>query len=162
MTSTPESRISFLERRRSLLQMLARELMECRPAYVALNLEQIHKHLFLQEALCERLRELEQECPEALSWFAAACRAQQEAGRVPECGGRADALLQEARRLGQVLAENVSAEMEVRRLNAVHGGLVNGTRATLKALARSFQMRQPIYSHPGRSPRLDAPDGAER
>ena len=161
MSPTLEVQISYLERRLSFLQMLVRELVECRPAYLTLNLEQIHKHLFLQETLCERLRELERGFPEANGWFAAACRAQRDSKQGPASGARSEEHPPEARRLTQLLAENAAAEGEARRLNAVHGGLVRGTRATLAALHRNLESGQPTYSRPSRAVRPSAAQKAE-
>ena len=156
MNPATESQISFLERRLSCLQLLARELLDCRAAYVALDLERIHKHIFLQAALCQRLCELERECCGAIPLLAARLRAAHRAQASHPAAAETPTEV-EARVL-RLVEENDSVASELRRLNAVQRRFVDGTRATFDALARAFLASGPTYSHPSRPPRIERAD----
>ena len=156
MNLATESQISFLERRLSCLQLLVRELTDCRAAYVALDLERIHKHIFLQAALSERLRELERECCEAIPLLVAGLRAADQAQDSHPAAAETPNEV-EARVL-RLVEENDSAASELRRLNAIQRRFVDGTRATFDALARAFLASGPTYSHPALPPRIERAD----
>ena len=155
-----EPQIEFLERRLACLRLLARELAECQGAYVAMDLDQIHKHLFIQASLCERLREMERDSAPAAARPARGPYRGPNTGARRECASEAENSFSTAQHLRQLQDENRAAGIEVRRLNAIQRRLVNGTRATLGALARSLQIHWATYSHPAGAQRFDPADGA--
>jgi len=156
MNPATESQILFLERRLSCLQLLVRELIDCRAAYVALDLERIHKHIFLQAALCQRLCELERECCGAMPLLAARLRAAHRAQAFHPAAAESTTEVEAS--VLRLVEENDSAAAEVRRLNAVQRRFVDGTRATFDALARAFLACRPTYSHPALPPRIGCAD----
>ncbi len=148
MTAAIESAslVGILEKQLRLLRELTSDLVACRTAYVSMDLEAIYQHVATQAALCDQLRQLEDE--RRLVWQAA-CLA---SGVDPNQCDLATLIGKLERgisaRVREVVTELALAEGELRHINRAHMVLVDGSRRTLGILANVLASFAPTYTRP--------------
>jgi len=156
---TTQAEIAFgrltetLESRLCLLRELARELVVCRRAYVAMDLEAIYGHIERQSAACRDLRDAEESRSRA--WQAVSASLEESStGRELETS--IETLPPDmAAHLRRVLSESALAEGEIRHLNQAHTVLIDGSRRTLNVLANVLVAFSTTYARPAGAGQLD-------
>jgi hypothetical protein len=142
-----------LESRLSLLRELARELVVCRRAYVAMDLEAIYGHIGRQSAACRGLRDAEE--TRSRAWQAVSASLE-ESSTDPDLETAIETLRPDmAAHLRRVLSESALAEGEIRHLNQAHTVLIDGSRRTLNVLANVLAAFSPTYDRPAGAARLE-------
>jgi hypothetical protein len=149
-----------LEKQLRLLRELSGELVACRTAYVAMDLEGIYQHIATQTALCDQLRQTEDE--RKVAWRAA-CIA---SGLNPDSGDLRALIARFDPQVGVGMREIVTklalAEGELRHLNRAHTVLIDGSRRTLAILANVLASFAPTYTRPIASDSASASGGGAR
>ena len=135
-----------IERELSLLRELAGDLIHCRKAFTAMDLDGIYTHVAKQALLCEKLQKAEEE--RVRIWQAEVMKTNSPTGGADLRAWieRQDPAV--ALRLRTLLTELVVAEGEVRNLNRVHTLLIDGSRKTLKVLTNALAAFHPTYPAP--------------
>ena len=141
--------LGTLEKQLRLFRELSAELVSCRTAYVAMNLDAIYQHIARQTAICDQFRQIEDE--RKVAWRAA-CLSN---GLDPE---KSD-LRELTARLNPNIAEPVRdiatklaiAEGELRNLNRAHTVLIDGSRRTLAILGNVLASFAATYPRPAGS-----------
>jgi hypothetical protein len=142
----------MLESRLSLLRELARELVVCRRAYVAMDLEAIYGHIERQSAACRDLREAEESRSRA--WQAVSATLE-ESSTDRDLETSIETLRPDmAAHLRRVLSESALAEDEIRHLNQANTVLIDGSRRTLNVLANVLVAFSPTYARPADATQL--------
>ena len=128
MTPELETFLDLLEKRLSLLRLLAQEFVECRKEFVALDLDGMYRRISEQEELCRQIQRmhpaiqaLQQTCAKQLALD------QPRAREIPENAAWAE-------RLNRVVRELGSAQAEVMRLNQIHAAYLRRSRRTIDVL----------------------------
>jgi hypothetical protein len=143
----------MLESRLSLLRELARELVVCRRAYVAMDLEAIYGHIERQSAACRDLREAEESRSRA--WQAVSATLE-ESSTDRDLETSIETLRPDmAAHLRRVLSESALAEDEIRHLNQANTVLIDGSRRTLNVLANVLVAFSPTYARPAGATQLE-------
>jgi hypothetical protein len=138
--------LGILEKKLRLFRELSADLVVCRAAYVAMNLEAIYRHIATQTAICDQFRQIEGERKAA---WRAACLAiglDLEKSDLRELTSRLDPNLAEPIR--DVVTKLAIAEGELRNLHHTHTVLVDGSRRTLAILGNVLASFAPTYASP--------------
>jgi hypothetical protein len=148
MTMLPElaSLLASLDRQLKIFRQLSAELVACRPAFEAMDLEAIYSHISTQAAICKELQKVEEE--RAISWQAASSKLGLPSanGDLRGWAGKLEPELTD--RFRRVLTELALVEGEVRYLNQIHTVLLDGSRRTLNVLANALSAFSPTYTLP--------------
>jgi len=150
-----ETYLELLERRLSLLRLLAQEFVDCRKEFVALDLEGMYRRISEQEELCRQIQRLHP----AIRALQRTCAAQlgldkHGAAVRPEDAAWAD-------RLSRVMRELGEAQVEVGRLNQIHAAYLRRSRKTIDVLMNYIGRYTMMYARPG-EPGSSAPAARER
>lgn len=152
MTSPVEaaSLLGTLESQLRLLRELSSELVACRTAYVAMDLNAMYEHIATQTALCDQLRQREGE--RRIAWRAACTAANVD----PDANDLRELIARLEPKIGISMREIVTklalAEGDVRELNRAHTILINGSRRTLSILGNVLASFAPTYERPNGTP----------
>jgi hypothetical protein len=144
-----EAYLELLEKRLSLLRLLAQEFVDCRKEFVALDLDGMYRRISEQEELCRQIQRLQP----GIVMLQRAC-----AAHLGLAGGRAGADPQDAalaQRLARVMQGLAAAQGEVWRLNQIHAAYLRRSRRTVGILLNLFASYAMTYSRPA------TPDSAE-
>ena len=148
MNASPESAnlLGILDRQLHAVQELSAELVACRTAFVAMDVEAIYRHTAIQTALCDSLRTLEEQ--RNVAWRAACCAA----GVDPAAGNVSSLVALLDPRVGMAIRDIVTklvlADGELRRLNRANTILIDGSRRTLTILGNVLASFAPMYASP--------------
>jgi hypothetical protein len=141
--------LNILERQLRLFRELSGDLVACRTAYVAMNLDAIYRHIATQTAICDQLRQVNNERQVAWRVISAACEVDPDAGDLRELTLRIDPKIGEV--MCDVMTKLALAEGELRNLNRTHTALIEGSRRTLAILGNVLASFSPTYLRPGSS-----------
>ena len=127
----PETRtyIELLKRRVASLRLMAKELIDCRPSFVGMDLESARDHISYQQGLIAEVRFLDHEL--------GILRAQIVGAAGPQAGGLDNAAFASlfdsasALELRQVIGELADVQKCVWRLNRVYAGLIRRSRRSI-------------------------------
>ncbi len=142
MSPDQETYLALLEQRLLLLQMLAREFVESRKEFVALDLEGMHRRISEQEELCRQIQRLHP----AIHALQQTCAAQLEWKRHAEGGEPEHA--EWAARVADVMREVGKAQAEVGRLNQIHAAYLRRSRRTIDVLMNFVGSYAMTYARP--------------
>jgi hypothetical protein len=132
----------LLERRLSLLRLLAQEFVDCRKEFVALDLDGMYRRIFEQEELCREIQRLHP----AIHALQQTCAAQLEFANHGVQGKAENA--ERADRLERVMKELGEAQDEVGRLNQIHAAYLRRSRRTVQVLLNFIGRYAMTYSRP--------------
>lgn len=141
MTDAGNQYLELLEQRVALLGALGREFVDCRPAFVAMDLDRIYGHIGAQEELCRRIRSADSAMV-ALAGLAA--RRLVQPVRPP-----ADDPATE--RFRGALAKLREAEKEVRQLARIHAAYLRRCRRTIDLFSNFIRSHGLTYTQPARA-----------
>ena len=130
--------VELLDQRVSALRQLARQLVDCRPAFVAMDLDGIYRHVGEQEASCRRIRAID-------SALRAAAQVRRRASAIRE-----SAELESGIRIEQLKQDLGEAQAEVRQLNRVHAAMLRRSSRTLAMLTNLLGNYAMTYGPPER------------
>jgi hypothetical protein len=137
-----ETYLALLERRLSLLRLLAQEFVDCRKEFVALDLDGMYRRISEQEELCRQIQRLhpgihalQQTCAMQLG-----LRNRDGAGRPEDA--------EWAERLSRVVLEIGKAQSEVGRLNQIHAAYLRRSRRTINVLMNFIGSYAMTYARP--------------
>jgi hypothetical protein len=141
----PEIYLSLLERRLSLLQLLAQEFIVCRKEFVAFDLDGMYRRISAQEELCREIQRLEP----AIQALQQTCAAQV----IVENQGATDRVgsAEWAKRLEGVMRDLAIAQTEVGRLNQVHAAYLRRSRRTIDVFMNFIAGHAMNYARPAES-----------
>jgi len=150
-----ETYLVLLERRLSLLRVLAQEFVDCRKEFVALDLDGMYRRISEQEELCRQIQRL-QPAIHALQKTCAThlgLESHGVAGKLEnaDCGER----------LTRVMQELEKAQADVGRLNQVHAAFLRRSRRTINVLMNFIGNYAMTYSRPAENI-LPAPKTLEK
>jgi hypothetical protein len=137
-----ETYLTLLERRLSLLRLLAQEFVDCRKEFIALDLDGMYRRISEQEELC---REIERLHP-AIQALQETCATQlglenRSGGRVAESAGWVE-------RLTCVMQELGKEQAKVGRLNQIHAAYLRRCRRTINVLMNFIGSHAMTYARP--------------
>jgi hypothetical protein len=132
--------LELLERRLSLLRLLAQEFVDCRKEFVALDLDGMYRRIFEQEELCREIQRLHP----AILALQQTCATQLGLGNRVVQGKAENA--ERAARLERVMKELGEAQAEVGRLNQVHAAYLRRSRRTVQVLLNFIGRYAMTYS----------------
>jgi len=145
-----ETYLALLERRLSLLRLLAQEFVDGRKEFVALDLDGMYRRIGEQEELCRQIqrlhpgiRALQQTCAAQLGLQGHGAKGQPE---TAEWAGR----------LSLVMRELGKAQAEVGRLNQIHAAYLRRSRRTVNVLLNYVGRYAMMYARPGESGPLES------
>jgi hypothetical protein len=132
MSTEVETYIALLERRLTLLRVLAQQFVDCRKDFISMNLDAMYARIAEQEDLCRQIQalhpaidSLQQTCMKRLGLEPS------DADSAPENAAWAD-------RLRRVLQELGEAQAEIGRLNQIHAAYLRRSRRTIHVLMNSL------------------------
>jgi flagellar FlgN protein len=134
--------LELLERRLSLLRLLAQEFVDCRKEFVALDLDGMYRRIFEQEELCREIQRLHP----AIHALQQTCATQLEFGNHGVQGKAENA--ERAARLERVMKDLGEAQAEVGRLNQIHAAYLRRSRRTVQVLLNFIGRYAMTYSRP--------------
>jgi hypothetical protein len=137
-----ETYLVLLERRLSLLRLLAREFVDCRKEFVALDLDGMYRRISEQEELCRQIQRL-QPAIQALQQKCATHLGLENRG----AGGNPE-YSEWAERLRRVMQELGKAQAEVGRLNQIHAAYLRRSRKTISVLMNFIGNYAMTYARP--------------
>jgi hypothetical protein len=137
-----ETYLGLLERRLSLLRLLAQEFVDCRKEFVALDLDGMYRRISEQEELCREIQRLHQ----GIQALQQTCAAQLGLEKHGEAGN--PEIAEWAERLSRVMQELGKAHAEVGRLNQVHAAYLRRSRRTINVLMNFIGNYAMTYSRP--------------
>lgn len=141
--------LGTLEKQLRLFRELSADLVACRTAYVAMNLDAIYQHIATQTAICEQFHQIESERKAA---WRAACLASGLDGEKSDLRQLTSCLNPHiAEPIRDVATKLAIAEGELRNLNRAHTVLIEGSRRTLAILGNVLASFAPTYSRPAGS-----------
>jgi hypothetical protein len=142
MNSEIETYLELLERRLSLLRLLAREFVDCRKEFMAFDLDGMYRRISEQEELCRQIQRLhpaiqslQQTCATQLGLQDRGIEGQPENVKCAE-------------RLGNLMNELETAQAEVGRLNQVHAAYLRRSRRTVEVLMNFVGSYAMTYARP--------------
>jgi hypothetical protein len=150
-----ETYLALLERRLSLLRLLAQEFVACRKEFVALDLDGIYRRISEQEELCRQIQRLHP----AIHALQQACALHLGLGSHGAAGELENS--EWADRLSRVLQELGKAQAEVGRLNQIHAAYLRRSRRTVSVLMNFVGRYAMTYSRPAENI-LPAPTTVEK
>jgi hypothetical protein len=137
-----ETFLALLERRLSLLRLLAQEFVDCRKEFVALDLDGIYRRISEQEELCRQIQRLHP----AIHALQQTCAMQLGLGSRYGAGRPENA--EWAERLSRVMQEIGKAQAEVGRLNQIHAAYLRRSRRTINVLMNFIGRYAMTYARP--------------
>jgi hypothetical protein len=137
-----ETYLGLLERRLSLLRLLAQEFVDCRKEFVALDLDGMYRRISEQEELCRQIQRL-QPAIHALQQTCATHLGLESRGAA----GNAENA-ERAERLGRVMRDLGKAQAEVGRLSQIHAAYLRRSRKTISVLMNYIGNYAMTYSCP--------------
>jgi hypothetical protein len=140
------SLIGTLDRQLSLIRDLSSELVACRTAYVAMDLDAIYQHIATQTALCDQIRQIDEDRKIAWSAACASVGLDSHIGDLRSLVARLDPAVGAAMR--DVVTKLALAEGDLRHLNRAHTVLIDGSRRTLAILTNVLASFAPTYARP--------------
>jgi hypothetical protein len=137
-----EAYLALLERRLSLLRLLAQEFVDSRKEFVALDLDGMYRRISEQEELCRQIQRLHP----AIHALQQTCAIQigMENRRAPGNSENAEW----AERLTGVMQEIEKAQAEVWRLNQIHAAYLRRSRRTIHVLMNFIGSYAMTYARP--------------
>lgn len=137
-----ETYLALLERRLSLLRLLAQEFVDSRKEFVALDLDGMYRRISEQEELCRQIQRLHP----AIHALQQTCAIQigMENRRAPGNSENAEW----AERLTGVMQEIEKAQAEVWRLNQIHAAYLRRSRRTIHVLMNFIGSYAMTYARP--------------
>jgi prepilin-type processing-associated H-X9-DG protein len=140
------SLMETLERKLGLFRELTSELVEARPAFVKMELDEIYSHISRQKDLCEQLRQTEESSDAA--WKAVRPPADDvpHDRELPVWLNSLD--VESADQFRRLLTDIALAEGELRHQNRINITLVDGSRRTLNVLENALAAFSPTYTLP--------------
>jgi hypothetical protein len=137
-----ETYLALLERRLSLLRLLAQEFVDSRKEFVALDLDGMYRRISEQEELCRQIQRLHP----AIHALQQTCAIQigMENRRAPGNSENAEW----AERLTGVMQEIGKAQAEVGRLNQIHAAYLRRSRRTIHVLMNFIGSYAMTYARP--------------
>jgi hypothetical protein len=142
MSADIQTYMELLEKHLALLRLLAREFVDGRKEFMALDIDGIYRRISEQEELCRGILRLQQ----AIRTLEQKCASELALGR------RAEELLPQEResagRLARTLVEIGNAQEEVRRLNQVHAAYLRRSRRTANVLLNFISSYAMMYPRP--------------
>lgn len=142
MSPELETYLGLLERRLSLLRLLAQEFVDCRKEFVALDLDGMYRRICEQEELCRQIQRL----------HPAIQALQQTCAMRLGLEHRSEAVHPEnpewAERLTRVMQEIGKAQAEVGRLNQIHAAYLRRSRRTINVLMNFIGSYAMTYAGP--------------
>jgi hypothetical protein len=150
-----ETYLALLERRLSLLHLLAQEFVDCRKEFVALDLDGMYRRTSEQVELCRQIQwlhpaihALQQTCAIQLG-----LESRDEAGKAENT--------EWGERLSRVMQELGKAQAEVGRLNQIHAAYLRRSRRTINVLMNFIGRYAMTYARPA-EPMLPASTTVEK
>jgi len=137
-----ETYLALLERRLSLLRLLAQEFVDCRKEFVALDLDGMYRRISEQEELCRQIQRLHP----AIHALQQTCALQLGLGSRDGAGTPENA--EWAERLSRVMQEIGKAQAEVGRLNQIHAAYLRRSRRTINVLMNFIGRYAMTYARP--------------
>jgi hypothetical protein len=137
-----ETYLALLERRLSLLRLLAQEFVDCRKQFVALDLDGMHRRISEQEELCRQIQRLHP----AIHALQKTCALHLGLENHGEGGNPDNA--EWAERLSRVMQDLAKAQAEVGRLNQIHEAYLRRSRRTISVLMNFIGRYAMTYSRP--------------
>jgi len=138
-----ETYLGLLERRLSLLRLLAQEFVDCRKEFVALDLDGMYRRISEQEELCRQIQRLHPAI-QALQQTCATHLGLESRGAAGDAENA-----ERAERLGRVMQDLGKAQEEVGRLNQVHAAYLHRSRKTIDIFMNYIGNYAMTYSRPG-------------
>ena len=142
MSRDLETYLELLERRLSLLRLLAQEFVDCRKEFVALDLDGMYRRISEQEELCRQIQRLhpaihalQQTCATHLGWESRGAAGNSENA-------------ERAERLALVMQDLGKAQAEVGRLSHIHAAYLRRSRKTISVLMNYIGNYAMTYSFP--------------
>ena len=142
MSSEIETYLGLLERRLSLLRLLAQEFVDSRKEFVALDLDGMYRRIFEQEELCREIQRLHP----AIHALQQTCAMQLGLENYGAAGNPENA--ERAERLSRVVQEIGKAQAEVGRLNQIHAAYLRRSRRTINVLMNFIGSYAMTYARP--------------
>ena len=124
--------IELLKRRLASLRLMAKELHDCRPSFVNVDLESTREHISYQQGLCSEIRFLDHELRTLRSQIVGAAglpRAELDDSAFANLFDRVS-----AQELSRVTLELRAVQKSVWRLNRVYAGLLRRSRRSINVL----------------------------
>jgi hypothetical protein len=150
-----ETYLALLEKRLSLLRLLAQEFVNCRKEFVALDLDGMYRRISEQEELCRQIQRLQP----AIQALQQTCAMQLGLESRDEAGKPGNT--EWAGRLSRVMQELGKAQAEVGRLNQIHAAYLRRSRRTINVLMNFIGSYAMTYARPA-EPILPASTTAEK
>jgi hypothetical protein len=145
MSADTQKYLELLETHLALLRALAREFVDGRKEFMALDVDGIYRRICEQEELCRQIERLQ----------SAIRSLQQKCAGEFGPGGSVAASHPEDRacagRVARVLLEIGKAHAEVGRLNQIHAAYLRRSRRTANVLLNFIGSYAMTYSRPGES-----------
>ena len=142
MNADLETYLELLEKRLALLHLLAREFVECRKEFVALDVDGMYRRIAQQEELCREIQRLQP----GIHALQVAC-----GNRLGISAREPAALAGDAHtkdRLHRILRNLGEAQAEVGRLNQIHAAYLRRSRRTILVLRNFIGSYAMTYSRP--------------
>lgn len=137
-----ETYLALLEKRLSLLRLLAQEFVDCRKEFVALDLDGMYRRISEQEELCRQIQRLHP----AIHALQQTCAMQLGLESRDGAGNPENAEWGE--RLSRVMQELAKAQAEVGRLNQIHAAYLRRSRRTINVLMNFIGSYAMTYARP--------------
>jgi hypothetical protein len=137
-----ETYLALLERRLSLLRLLAQEFVDCRKEFVALDLDGMYGRISEQEELCRQIQRLQP----AIQALQQTCATHLGLEYHGVAGNPENA--EWAERLRRVMQDLEKAQAEVGRLNQIHAAYLRRSRRTINVLMNFIGNYAMTYSRP--------------
>jgi hypothetical protein len=134
--------LALLERRLSLLRLLADEFVASRTEFMALDLDGIYRRISEQEELCRQIQRLHP----AIQALQQTCAGQLDLDKSGAAGHPGNA--EWAGRLARVMEEIGKAQAEVGRLNQIHAAYLRRSRRTINVLMNFVGSYAMNYARP--------------
>jgi hypothetical protein len=135
-----ETYVALLEKRLSLLQMLAQQFVDCRKDFISMDLDGMYARISEQENLCRQIQGLHP----AIDLLQQTCMKQLRLKRPDEANAAENAAW--AERLRRVMQDLGVAQAEVGRLNQIHAGYLQRSRRTIHVLMNSLGLCAVTYA----------------
>jgi len=140
------SLMETLERKLGLFRELTSELVDARPAFVKMELDEIYSHIAKQKQLCEQIRKTEESSAEAWKAVRPVGHEPPREAELPVWLNSID--VESADQFRRLLTDIALAEGELRHQNRINITLVDGSRRTLNVLGNALAAFSPTYSLP--------------
>jgi hypothetical protein len=137
-----ETYLALLERRLSLLRLLAQEFVDGRKEFVALDLDGMYRRISEQEELCRQIQRLHP----AIHALQKTCAIQ--LGLESRDGAGKPENTEWGERLSRVMQELGRAQAEVGRLNQIHAAYLRRSRRTINVLMNFIGSYAMTYARP--------------